>query len=150
MTADRGDVEVDPADEEAKKAQAEEFKGLLDLLKQKVEEVKEVRLSGRLKESAACLVADEGAMSAHLERLLQRAGRGEEVPPSKRILELNPRHPVVQSMRKLQEQNAADPRIENYARLLYDQAVVAEGSRVKDPAAFARRINELLARDAGA
>jgi molecular chaperone HtpG len=84
-------------------------------------------------------------MGAHMERLLQRMGRGEEVVASKRILELNPDHPAVQSLRKLAEANPTDARVENYVRLLYDQAVVAEGSRVQDPAAFARRINELMA-----
>ena len=92
------------------------------------------------------LVADEGAMSAHMERLMQRMGRGEEVQPAKRMLELNPEHPAVQALQKLAEKDAADPRIEAYGRLLYDQAVIAEGSRVKDPAAFARRINDLLAK----
>ena len=83
-------------------------------------------------------------MGAHLERLLQRMGRGEEVPQSKRILELNPDHPAVQALRSIHEKSPADPRIEAYGRLLYDEAVIAEGSRVKDPAAFARRVNDLM------
>ncbi len=148
--ADRGEIETDPEAEARHKAGGEKFKGLLDVLKSKVPEVKEVRLSTRLKESAACLVADEGAMGAHMERLLQRMGRGEEVGPSKRILELNPDHPSVEALRNIAEKDPADARVENYSRLLYDQAVIAEGSRVQDPAAFARRINELMARDAAA
>jgi len=107
--------------------------------------VKEVRLSTRLKESAAILVADEGAMSAHMERLMQRLGRGEEVKPAKRVLELNPDHPAVVALEDLRQRQADDPRVEAYGRLLYDQAVIAEGSRIKDPAAFARRVNELIA-----
>jgi molecular chaperone HtpG len=101
-----------------------------------------------LKESAAVLVADEGAMSAHMERLMQRMGRGEDMPPAKRVLELNPSHPAVQTLRVLSEANPTDPRVESFGRLLYDQAVMAEGSRVKDPAAFARRVNELIAAQA--
>ncbi len=85
-------------------------------------------------------------MGAHLERLLQRMGRGDEVLPSKRILELNPNHPAVEALHKLYEHNAKDERIEAYGRILYDQAVIAEGSRVKDPSAFARRVNELIAK----
>jgi molecular chaperone HtpG len=90
------------------------------------------------------LVADEFGISAHMERLLHRMGHGEEVPEAKRILELNPEHPVVQGLHALQAKDASDPRIENTARLLLDEAGIAEGSRVKDPAAFARRVNELL------
>ncbi len=100
------------------------------------------------KESAACLVSDEYAMGAHLERVMQRIGRGHEIPEDKRILEVNPDHPAVAAVRQRFERDAQDPRLETYCRILYDEAVVAEGSRIKDPAAFARRINELLAKDA--
>ena len=65
------------------------------------------------------------------------------------MLELNGTHPVVEAMLHLYEKDASDARVESYARLLYDQAVIAEGSRVKDPAALARRINELLVKDVG-
>src|SRR5262249_53930148 len=119
-----------------------------DFMKGKLGEVKDVRLSNRLKESAACLVADEWAMGAHMERFLQRIGKGQEVPASKRILEVNPDHPAVEAVQKLHDKGAADARLENYCRLLYDEAVLTEGSRLKAPVAFARRINELLAKDA--
>jgi molecular chaperone HtpG len=119
-------------------------------LKDKLPEVADVRLSARLKESAACLVAAEGSVSAHVERLLERWGKTELYAPAQRILELNGGHPVVQAMLRVYQKDAADPRVESYGRLLYDQAVIAEGSRVKDPAALARRINDLLLRDAGA
>lgn len=72
------------------------------------------------------------------------------MPATKRILELNPSHPAVEALRKLREQAPDDPRLEAYGRLLYEQAVVAEGSRIKDPAGFARRINELLVKVAPA
>jgi molecular chaperone HtpG len=129
----------------------EKYARLLDYLKGKLPEVSDVRLSGRLKESAACLVAAEGAMSAHMERLMQRWGKESELfgGSSKRVLELNAAHPAVEALLRIHEKDANDPRLETYARLLYDQAVIAEGSRVKDPAALARRINELLVKDAG-
>ena len=146
--ADRGAAPADEKADEGQKQAAEQFKPLLEALKAKLPDVKEVRLSTRLKESAAVLVADEGAMSAHMERLLQRLGRGEEVPPSQRVLELNPDHPVVQSLRKLHEKDPNDERVEAYGRLLHDEAVIAEGSRIKDPAGFARRINDLLTKAA--
>jgi len=144
---DRGDLDED-RDTSKSKEEGERFKGLLDYLKSKLDEVSEVRLSKRLKESAACLVAPQWGMTAHMERLMQRMGRAELAAGSKRALEINPEHPAVVAMRDLHEKKADDARLEAYARLLYDQAVLAEGSKVKDPSAFARRINELLARDA--
>ena len=71
-----------------------------------------MRLSNRLKESAACLVAGEGEMSAHMERLMQRLGRGEEVGEAKRVLELNGEHPAVVALRELYEKTPDDPRVE--------------------------------------
>jgi molecular chaperone HtpG len=137
--ADSGDAGVEASEKE-------KYAKLLDHLKTKLPEVADVRLTARLKESAACLVT-EGHLSAHLERLMHRWGKGDEVGPAKRLLELNGGHPVVQALNRLFEKDANDSRIEAYARLLYDQAVIAEGSRVKDPVAFARRINEMLVRD---
>jgi molecular chaperone HtpG len=141
---DRGVLDSTAIDEEKKKT----FAPLLDYLKGKLGEIKEARLTNRLKESAACLVADEGGVGAHLERLMQRMGRAGELPPSQRILELNPDHPAVVAVQKLHAKDPGDARLEGYCRLLYDQAVIAEGSKLKDPLAFARRINELLVKDA--
>jgi molecular chaperone HtpG len=145
--ADRGELEEDRG--AASKEAEEKYKKLLEYLKGKLTEVSDVRLTGRLKESAACLVAAEGSVTAHMERLLHRWGHDEEAARARRVLELNPEHPAVLAMHRLYEGNATDPRVEDYARLLYDEAVIAEGSRVKDPVAFARRINELLVRTAG-
>lgn len=143
---DRGDLPADPEAEAKLKEHAERFKPLLEKMKSILSgDVKDVRLSARLKESAAVLVADEFGMSAHLERLLHRMGRGEEVRENQRILELNPEHAVVVGLLDLHGKDANDARIVNAARLLLDEALVAEGSRVKDPAAFAKRVNELLA-----
>jgi molecular chaperone HtpG len=145
---------VDRSDARASEVDAskqEQFTPLLETLKSKLgDEVRDVRLSSRLKDSAAVLVAEEGAIGAHLERLLQRMGRGEELPPARRTLELNPDHPAVLALRKLRQESADDPRVEAYGRLLYEQALVAEGSRIKDPSGFARRVNDLIAKVAGA
>jgi molecular chaperone HtpG len=140
---------AEPGDSGVDASEKEKFAKLLESLKGKLPEVSDVRLSSRLKESACCLVAGEGAASAHFERLMHSWGKGEEMRGNKRILELNAAHPAVQALHKLYEKDPQEPRIEGYARLLYDQAVIAEGSRVKDPAAMARRINELLVKDAG-
>jgi molecular chaperone HtpG len=147
QAADRGEIEADKKEE--KKAETDEkYQKLFEHLKAKLPEVSDVRLSSRLKESAAVLVAGEGEATAHLERLMQRMGRADEAAGGRRILELNGEHPVVEAMRDLYEKNAEDPRVEDYGRLLYEQAVIAEGSKVKDPTAFARRINDLLVKDA--
>jgi molecular chaperone HtpG len=129
--------------DEAKK---KEMQPLLDYMQGKLAEVKEVRLSARLKESAAVLVSDEDAPSLLMERLMQQMGK--VIPPAKRILEINADHPAIQAMRQRLERDAKDARLEDYCHLLYDQAVIAEGSKVNDPVAFARRVNELLVKDA--
>ena len=115
-------------------------------MKAKLPEVVDVRLTSRLKESAAFLVT-EGQMSANMERLMQRMGR-DEAGTAKRILEINGGHPVVANLLKLVEKDPADARIASHARTLYDLAVIAEGSRVKDPSALAKRIAEMLMKDA--
>jgi molecular chaperone HtpG len=141
--ADKGDLPAESSEEEKKKA--EEFKPLLETIKGKLSEVKEVRLSHRLKESAAVLVADDYAPSAHMERLMKRMGQTMATGEFKRTLELNPDHPVVQKLVQMQKADANDPKIEAYARLLLDQATIAEGSPINDPAGFAKRINALIA-----
>ncbi|MFO0809898.1 MAG: molecular chaperone HtpG [Gemmataceae bacterium] len=123
-----------------------DYAGLLAALKAKLTEVSDVRLSKRLTDSAAVLVADKGGMTAHMERLMQRMGRGDEAEPVKRVLELNGEHPAVSAVKTLYASNANDPRVEAYGRLFYEQAVLSEGSRLKDPAGFANRINELIAK----
>ena len=136
---DRAETEV-PADEST--VDTAQFKDFLDALKAKLPEVSDVRLSKRLKESASCLVADRDAMTAHYERLMQKLGRGND--ESKRVLELNPSHPAVAALRDIFAKDANDGRVEAYGRLLYEEAVIAEGSKLKDPGGFARRVNELL------
>ena len=147
--ADRFQPEL-PAEEEKKVEEAAgTFQALLNTLKGEFPELKDVRLSKRLKESAACLVAEEGAMGANMERILQKMGRADAMGgASPRILELNPEHPAVQGLLKIHQQDALDLRLGLYTHLLHDQALLAEGSRIKDPSAFARRINDLIAKDA--
>jgi molecular chaperone HtpG len=139
QAADRGEVE---------KKEDARFEGLLKILAAKLPKVKEVRLSGRLKESAAVLIADESGPSAHFERIMKRAGRAGELPESKRILELNPDHSAVKSLLGLFEKNPTDERVDAFGHLLYEQAVIAEGSKIEDVAGFARRLNELMVKAA--
>jgi molecular chaperone HtpG len=103
------------------------------------ERVKDVRVSGRLTESPACLVADEQDMGGHLERLLRAAGQ--KVPSSRPVLELNTGHSMVRMLEREHEQ----ARFADWAGILFDQALLCEGGRLEDPAGFVRRLNERLA-----
>ena len=105
--------------------------------------MKDVRLSARLTASPACLVGDAGDLSPHLRELLRRAGQ--DVPKAKRVLELNPEHPITARLREFHAHDKADPRLALYAELLYGQALLAEGAPLPDPAAFSRRLAELMA-----
>ena len=138
---DRAETDL-PADELV--PDADQFQAFLTALKVKLPEVSDVRLSRRLKDSASVLVAEREAMTAHYERLMKKLGRVEE--ESKRVLELNPNHTAVTGLKAAFDKDPTDPRVESFGRLLYEQAVIAEGSKLKDPAGFARRVNELLAR----
>ena len=145
--ADKGEFNQS-ADEEAKRAESQKkLQPLFDVLKKQIAELKDIRLSTRLKESASCLVSEEGALGANMERILQKLGQTDG-HLGQRILELNPDHAVVQTLIRLYDQDAADARIEQFGRLLYEQALIAEGSKPSDPAGFARRINELLIQSA--
>ena len=144
--AERNAPSLEPEAQKKVAEAAATFQPLLAVLKAKLTEVKDVRLSNRLTASAACLVAAEDGMDLHMERLLQRLKKTDE-KESPRILELNPDHPAVQGLLKLYSANPEDPRIEDHLRLLHAQAVLAEGSRLTNPSDVIRRINELLVKD---
>lgn len=140
----KGDVSLDK-DLEAKrnkeKKKYEKLIGMMNgLLKDKV---KEVRLSGRLTDSPCCLVAEEGAPDPILEKLLK--AMGQEVPASKKILEINPSHPVFENMNALFEREGESDTLREYTTLLYDQALMLAGSPPEDPAKFARSVARLMA-----
>jgi molecular chaperone HtpG len=96
---------------------------------------KEVRVTTRLVDSPACLVADERDVSAHLARLLKQAGQ--EAPDAKPVLEVNPHHPLVKKLDTTE-------RFDDLAHILFDQAALAEGGQLEDPAAYVRRVNSIL------
>ncbi len=128
---------ADAADQEQQRQAQDEFKELLARVKQALgARVADVRVSLRLTDSPACLVADKEAMSAHLARMLKAAGQ--PVPDSAPVLELNTAHPLV---RRLKDGPA---QIDDWAQLLFEQAVLADGGRLDDPAAHVRRVNSLL------
>ena len=126
-------------DEEEKKqaeAAAESFKPVLErLLAALKDRAKDVRASTRLVDSPACLVVEDGAMSGHLARMLKQAGQS--APETKPILEVNPGHALVKKLE-------SDAQFDDLAHLLFDQAVLAEGGQLEDPAAHVQRMTRLL------
>jgi molecular chaperone HtpG len=106
------------------------------------DEVKDVRVSERLTDSAVCLVSDEGDMDLRIERMLKQHNQLERA--FKRILEINPRHPLVASLAESVGKDGAGPKVEDAAWLLLDQARIIEGEKVPDPAAFSRRLNSVM------
>ncbi|MBI5908551.1 MAG: molecular chaperone HtpG [Betaproteobacteria bacterium] len=137
----RGDLDLGKLEDEAEKKeqekQAGEYKDLTDKIKGALgEKVKEVRVTLRLTSSPACLVSDQYDMGGNLARILKAAGQ--KVPDSKPIMEINPGHPLVQRL-KYEETHFAD-----WSRVLFDQALLAEGGQLEDPAGFVKRLNELM------
>ncbi len=108
------------------------------------DEVKDVRLSERLTESPVCLVADEGDLDMHLERMLKQHRQIDQA--SQRILEVNPRHLLIRGLAERVEAGGSAVDLEDAARLLLDQALILEGEAPPDPAAFTRRLSHLVAR----
>jgi molecular chaperone HtpG len=149
-----GDVELPRVASEGKtagrdsSAKARELSDLLDFLRSRLQDsVQAVKVSSRLTDSAACLVAPEDAPDARLERLMRAMHR--EVPETKRILEVNPDHPLLRAMKARFDRDRKDPRLEEYAELLHGQAVITEGSQLKDPLRFTRLLASLMAEALG-
>lgn len=141
----RGDVKLTTrkTDEEEKT-----FAGLVDYLKKELSaDVKDVRVSGRLTDSACCLVSDEGDLDPKMEAMLR--AMGQEVPERKRIFEINAGHTVLTAMNDLFKRDPSSPALSDAAAALYDQALILEGSRPKDPAKFAAYLSRLMAETAG-
>lgn len=130
-----GNLEDEAEKEEQK--EADSYQELIEKMKTTLnEQVKDVRVTFRLTESPACLVADAYDMGGNLERLLKSAGQ--KIQHTKPILEINPHHPMVQRL-KFEEE-----KFDDWSHLLFDQALLAEGGQLEDPAAFVKRLNELL------
>jgi len=126
----------DEDEKKALEAAAETFKPVLEKLKESLKErAKDVRVTTRLVDSPACIVVEEGDISAHLARLLKQAGQ--QAPEAKPTLEVNPEHALVKSL-------AGHAKFDELAHVLFDQALLAEGGQLADPAAYVRRVNALL------
>ncbi len=135
---DLGELEDKDEKEQQEKA-AEAHQGLVDRFKEKLGDlVKDVRISHRLTDSPTCLVVEEHDMSANLSRVLKQFGQ--DAPDAKPIMEINAEHPLVQHIDTEQDED----RFNDMARVLFDQALLAEGGQLDDPASFVRRMNSLM------
>ncbi len=150
---DRGDVSLDSDEEkqekEKKREEAQkEFSDLISVISDRLKDkVKEVRFSNRLTDSACCLVAEEFGMNANMERIMKAMNQA--VPESKRVLELNPDHAILKAMSGIYLADKNAPLLADYADLLYDQALLTEGTPIKDPLRFTRLISDLMVKAAG-
>lgn len=137
----KGDLDLGTLEDEAEKKQHEEtetqYKDLVEKMKTTLaDKAKDVRVTFRLTDSPACLVADADEMSGNLMRMLKAAGQA--APESKPILEINPDHPLVQKLKY------ADAKFADWSHILFDQAMLAEGGALTDPSSFVKRLNEML------
>ncbi|MDR4499135.1 MAG: molecular chaperone HtpG [Candidatus Scalindua sp.] len=143
----KGDITLDDSKKDEKEKAQKKYGKILKFIKERLEDdLKEVRLSGRLKDSPCCLVAEEGEMDPQMEKLLK--SMGQNIPERKRILEINPSHPLFEAMNVIFEKDKKSEVLKNYADLLYDQALLLEGSKPKDCAAFAKAISKLMVENA--
>ncbi|MEU9130596.1 molecular chaperone HtpG [Kitasatospora sp. NPDC048540] len=147
----KGQVDLDGSDDGGQDADSEkarreaDFAALLPWLTTALsEQVKEVRLSTRLTTSAACIVGDAHDMTPTLEKMYR--AMGQQMPPVKRILELNPTHPLITALRSAHEADADDPALAEIAELVYGGALLAEGGELPDPARFTRLLTDRLTR----
>ncbi len=139
----KGELDLGTLEDKDEKKRAEELAGAQKELVARVKKsldarVKEVRVTHRLTSSPACLVADEHGLGANLERLLKSAGQ--EVQAAPPILEINPSHPIVQRL----GEEASGARFDDWAQILFDQALLSEGGKLDDPAGFVHRLNEMF------
>jgi len=131
--------ELGDEEKQAQEKEATEHKELTERVQKALgDRVKEVRVTLRLTDSPACLVADENAMSMNLERMLKAAGQ--QVPSSAPILEINTRHPIVEKL----SAESDEARFGDWSSILFDQATLADGGTLEDPSAFVKRLNGLM------
>jgi molecular chaperone HtpG len=141
-SATKGEVNLE--DKKELEEKTEEYKDLLSKLKESLgDKVAEVKFSDRLVETVACLVTGENDMSAHMEKIIKSANQ--KIPSSARILELNPKHKVVQKLSEMLKDSSNNPKVKDYAELIYGQALLLEGSKVPDLARFSQLISDLMA-----
>jgi len=141
QSAIKGELDLGDEKKEEKK---KEFGDLLELMKEELKDlVAEVRISGRLKDSAVCLVSGEHDLDPKMVKMFQ--AMGQEVPKGQRILEVNPDHDLIARMKQLFAADKQSAQLKEYVGLLYDQALLLEGDKPRDPVAFAKALSKLMA-----
>ncbi|MCP3177059.1 molecular chaperone HtpG [Desulfuromonas sp. KJ2020] len=141
QSAIKGDLDLGDSQKEEKK---KEYGDLLELMKEELKDlVSEVRISGRLKDSAVCLVAGEHDLDPKMVKMFE--AMGQEVPKGQRVLEVNPGHELIARMKQLFAADRSSAQLKEYVGLLYDQALLLEGDKPRDPVAFARALSKLMA-----
>lgn len=146
VSATKGEIELEEKSEEEAKERDETFGTLLATAKEILgERVEGIRMSDRLTDSPVCLVSGEQAAGANMERILAAAGAGAGIPGfGGRTLEVNAKHPLINVINGLVGEAEHAAKVKDWVELLYDQALLTEGSKIKDPAGFASRMNALL------
>lgn len=139
----KGDLDLGSLEDEQEKEEQKKVENTFESMVKQVEEtlkdkIKSARISHRLTDSPACIVADQNDMSSHMQRLLQAAGQA--MPMGKPIFELNPTHPLINQLKD----EADDERFSEWVHILFDQSVLAEGGQLQDPATFVKRLNKML------
>lgn len=144
----KGDIDLsgvgkEPEDNKAPEVPPEEIAPLLQRMRDRLgAEIKDVKLSKRLTESPCCLVSEENGLSSHMERILRATNKDFEAP--KKILEVNPTHPLIKGLVGLESRNGAEAKLGDWIEILYDTALLAEGEQPKDPGLFAKKLTRLM------
>ncbi len=139
-SAEKGDLEIEETDDEKQAEYADLFGALKSHLEDRV---KDVKPSSHLKNSLSCLSGDTYDMSAYMEKIMKATGQS--IPKTKRILEINTSHPVLEKIKRVHEQNAESEALKDYSELLYDLAVIGEGGKIENPSRFNKRVADLMA-----
>ncbi|HOO41104.1 MAG TPA: hypothetical protein PK653_06655, partial [Syntrophales bacterium] len=138
-SAEKGDLDLDKIDDKKK----EEYGPLFGYIKSHLEEkVKEVKPSTHLMDSVACLSGDVQDMSAYMQKVLRATGQ--EIPPDKRVLEVNMDHPLIARIKTIYENDKESAVLKDYTDLLFDLAVVSEGGKLENPSRFSKMIGDLM------
>ncbi len=141
----KGDIKFEETEDEKKKIEKEtkDFSSLIELIKMSLnDDVKEVKISKRLVDSPCCLVMDEQGVSSRMEKIL--SSMNQNIPKVKPTLEINVDHPILKKMKKVFKDSPKSKKLEDYSKLLYNQALLAEGEEVKDVSFFLKKMNELM------
>jgi len=150
-SVNKGDIDLstvkdakDVSEDKKEELPAEEMAKLLEVFRSKLgEQIKDVKISKRLTDSSCCLVDDESGISSNMAKILQ-ATNPDAMKDNKKILEINPSHPVMKNLAQMQKAGGNDSSLNEWIEMLYESAIISEGNQLKDPGAFAKRLSGLM------